>query len=134
MLSEQITTIHLSQHTRSTPDPSSNVISLEGNPSVVAACYSPDRTLYAASMLDGRVSLWNTAHDLLWESDTPIHPIHLLRLSADRLVLSSPDGSVCAWGVVQGKPTDQSPITSGPQLNSTNAHWLSRRSSSSQSL
>jgi len=68
--------------------PPPHMKSLGGNPSVVSACYSPDRTLYAVSTLDGHVSLWHIRDGLLWESDTPIHSIHHLRLSADRFVLS----------------------------------------------
>jgi len=122
-LSQQITTIYLSQHN----DPPPHMKSLGGNPSVVSACYSPDRTLYAASTLDGQVSLWHIKDGLLWESDTPIHPIHHLRLSADRLVISSPDGSVWTWELVEGKPTQQTPATSGPQLNTTKIHDLRLR-------
>jgi len=119
-MSEQITTIHL----RLSPP-------LEDSSPVVSACHSPDRTLYVSSTLNGRVSLWNPAHDLVWESDTLIHPIHLLRLTANQLIISSPDGSVWAWDMVEGKPTHQTPASSGPQLNTTNIHQFSMRSSSS---
>ncbi len=107
-------------------------MSLGGNPSVVSACYSTDHTAYAASTLDGHVSLWNSTHDLLWESDAPVHIIHLLRLSADRLVISSPDGSVWAWDVVEGKPTYYIAALSGSQLDTTNIHQL--RPSSTDNL
>jgi len=109
-LSEQITTIHLSQHTA---PPLPHMISLEGNPSIVSACYSPDRTLYAASTLGGHVSLWNVAHELLWESETHIHPIHLLRLTTDRLTMSTPDGSVLSWDLEGGNPRN-SPLQPHP--------------------
>ena len=33
-----------------------------------------------------------------------MHPIHFLRLSTNRLILSSPDGSLCTWDLVDGKP------------------------------
>ena len=123
MLSEQITTIRFSQNTNAaTP--------FEGNAPVVAACYSPDYTLYSASTLDGHVFLWNTA-DLVWEQDTAIHPIHLLKLSADRLIISSPDGSTCTWDLVDGKPMRQTPTRSGPQLNAANIRQFKMQSSSS---
>jgi len=118
-LSQQITTIHLSQNTARPP----HMMSLEGNPSVVSACHSPDRTLYAASTLDGRVSLSHIKDGLLWESRPLVHPINLLRCSADQLVISSPDGSVSAWDLDEGKPTDRTATnTSGPQLDKMEHH------------
>ena len=127
-LSEQITTIHLSQKTHSTAP---HLISLDGNPYVVSACYSPDHTLYAASTLDGHVSLWNTTN-LLWESKSPIHPIHLLRFSGNQLIISSPDGSVWAWDMFEGKiPMHELVRASGTQLNTTNIHQFRLQSSSS---
>ena len=122
--SEQISTIHLSQHTAR---PSAHMIPLKGGPPVVSACYSPDRTLYAASTLDDHVSLWNATHDLLWESDLPIHPIHLLRLTANQLIISSPDGSMWSWDLVGGIPRRQTLTTSGSQR----INLLKLRSSSS---
>jgi len=116
-LSTQISTIHFLQHTCSTAASLSHMISLKGNPSVVSACYSLDRTLYAASTSNGHVFLWHIEHGLLWKSNALIHPIHLLRLFADQLIISSPDGSVWTWDMVDGKPTNQTPTTFGPQLN-----------------
>jgi len=125
--SEQISTIHLSRHTaRRSP----HMIPVKGGPPVVSACYSPDRTLYAASRLDGHVSIWNTAQPL-WESDTPINPMHLLRLTANQLIISIPDGSMWVWDIVEGKPIHQTPSSSGSQLNATNTHQFSMRSRSS---
>ena len=124
-LSEQITTIHLSQQMRPIAP---HLTSLDDNPSVISACYSPDHSLYAASTLDGRISLWNTA-SLLWESKPPIHPIHLLRLSANQLTISSADGSVWTWDMIEGKiPTHKR--TLGTQLNTTNIHQFKLQSSS----
>jgi WD40 repeat protein len=130
-LSAQITSIHISRPSYLSAALPSHTVLVEDNPSIIAACYSPDRTLYAASTLGGHVSLWNTTHDLLWESDTPIHPIHLLKLSAERLIISSPDGSSLAWRMVDGKPAHQARVISGPQLNTTNIHRLRLQSSSS---
>jgi len=126
-LSPQITTIDLSKN----PSPPPQMMSLEGNLSVVSACYAPDHTVYAASTLDGHVSLWNTTHDRIWESDTNIHPVHLLRLSTDRLDILSPDGSVLAWDVAEGKPTHGTLTRTGPQLNTKTIHQLRLQSSSS---
>jgi WD40 repeat protein len=128
-LSEQITTIHLSRHSHPTAAPSPHTISLEGNPSVVSACYSPDRTLYAASTLDGHVSVWNTAHmDLLWESDTPIPPIHLLRLSEIGLLYRL-QMALCGLGTWSKESLHiKLPTISGPQ-NTTNIHQFRLQSS-----
>ena len=98
------------------------IVSLKGKPSVFSACYSPDRTVYTASTLQGHISLWNIAHNLLWELDTPIHPIHCLRLSADQHAISSPDGSVWSWKMHRGKSTNATPATSETQLNIMNAY------------
>ena len=119
-LSEQITSIRLAQTTHSAGHSASHTISLAGNPSVIAACYSPDYTLYAASTLDGHLSLWHIERGVLWETDTSMYPIHLLRLSTHRLILSSPDGSLCTWDLVDGKPTHQTPTFSGPQIDTAN--------------
>ena len=119
-MSEQITTIHLrpSQH-------------INENPSIVSACYSLDRTVYATSTFGGHVSLWNPAYDLLWESDTPIYPIHVLRLTASHLIISSPDGYIWVWDVVEGKPTRKTPTFLRSQLNTKDTHRFIMRSSSS---
>jgi WD40 repeat protein len=124
----QITTLHPSERTSASVP--LHAISLEGGPSVVSACYSPDFTLYAASTLDGHVSLWHIKRGLLWESNTPIHPIHLLTLSADRLIISSPDGSILAWNMVEGKPTQKTPVTSGPQIDTVNIQQFRSKTSS----
>ena len=110
---EQITTIHLSQQTAFSPD---NRISLDGHPSVISTCLSPNGSLYAASTLDGHVSIWNEDRQLLWETCTSIHPIHLLRFLERQLVLSAPDGSTLSWNMSDGKPTHEKPITCGPQF------------------
>jgi WD40 repeat protein len=54
--SQQITSIHLSRHPSSSHD---DRISLQGHPSVVSTCCSPDGSLYAASTLEGQVSIWS---------------------------------------------------------------------------
>ena len=112
-LSQQITAIHLSRHPPSSPN---DRISLQGRPSVISACYSVDGSLYAASTLEGRVSIWNAERELLWEANTSVHPIHLLRFSETQLILSALDGSVSSWNLMDGKPTHAA-ISCGPQLN-----------------
>ena len=59
-----------------------------------------------------------------------MHPIHLLRLSTDRLTLSSPDGALCTWDLLDGKPPHQAPIFSAPQIDMTNIHQFNVKSSS----
>ena len=59
-----------------------------------------------------------------------MHPVHLLRLSTDRLILSFPDGSFCTWDLVDGKPMDQTPTMSGPQIDTTNIHQFRMKSNS----
>ena len=112
---QQITTIHLSRHPASSPK---DRISLEGHPSVVSACCSPDGSLYAASTWDGHLSIWNMNRELLWETNTSIHPIHLLRFSDTQLVLSAVDGSTSSWNLLDGKPTDET-ISHEPQLDTS---------------
>jgi len=114
---QQITTIHLSRHPVSSP---MGRISLEGNPSVISACCSPDGSLYAASTLDGHISIWNMNRELLWETNTSIHPIHFLRYSDTKLVLSAPDGSTSSWNLLDGKPDGA--ITHGRQLDASVLH------------
>lgn len=114
--SQKITCIHLSR--QSTPPPKDR-ISLEGHPCVVSACYSPDGSLYAASTLQGHVSMGRT---LLWEINISIHPIHALRLSETQLVLSTADGSILSWNLLDGKPTHDNAISRGPQLNASILH------------
>ena len=58
-LSEQITSMELTSSTHSVGNSALHSFSLAGNPYVVAACYSTDYTLYAASTLDVHVSLWH---------------------------------------------------------------------------
>ena len=116
--SQQITAIHLSRHPASSVDR----ISLEGYPHVVSACLSPDGSLYAASTLDGHISIWNTDRNLLWETNISIHPIHFLRFSERQLVLSTPDGSILSWDLVDGKPVNKEAITRRPQLNRCDIH------------
>ena len=120
-LSQQITCIHLSREPTSS---SEDRISLENCPSVVSSCYSPDGSLYAASTLDGHVSMWSRGRKLLWESDIIIYPIHLLRLSETQLVLSAPDGSTLYWDLLDGNPTPDKAITytRGPQLSESNLY------------
>ena len=115
---QQITCIHLSREPTSS---SEDRISLESCP-VVSSCYSPDGSLYAASTLDGHVSIWSRGHKLLWESYIVIYPIHLLRLSETQLVLSAPDGSTLSWNLLDGKPTHDKAISRGPQLNASDLH------------
>jgi len=110
---QQITTIHLSRRPASSPK---DRISLEGHPSVISACCSPDGSLYAASTLHRHISIWNMKRELIWETNTSIHPIHLLRLSDTQLVLSAPDGSTSSWNLLDGKPTDEA-ISYEPQLD-----------------
>jgi WD40 repeat protein len=75
--SQQITALHFSR-----PQTSGNDrISLQGHPSVISASCSPDGSLYAASTLDGHVSIWKLDRTLSWETNTSVHPIHLLRFS-----------------------------------------------------
>jgi len=112
---QQITTIHLSRRPASSPK---DRISLEGHPSVISACCSPDGSLYAASTWDGHLSTWNMNRELLWETNTSIHPIHLLRFSDTQLVLSAVDGSTSSWNLLDGKPTDES-ISHEPQLDTS---------------
>jgi len=112
--SQQITTIYLSRYPAFSP----NRISLAGHPSVISACCSADGSLYAASTLDGHISIWNVDRKLLWEMDTLFHPIHLLRFSDAQLVLSTLDGSTSSWNLLDGKPTDEA-ITHGPQLDAS---------------
>jgi hypothetical protein len=64
--SQQITAIHLSRQPTSSGN---DRISLQGHPSVISACCSPDGSLYAASTLDGHVSIWNGDRTLLWETN-----------------------------------------------------------------
>ena len=116
--SQQITTIHLSQ----LPTFSFENISLEGYPSVVSSCCSPDGSFYAASTLEGHVSIWIGERKLLWETNTLIHPIHLLQLSEKQLILSAPDGSTLSWDLLDGKPTNDNAISCGPQINASNFH------------
>jgi len=110
---QQITTIHLSRHPVSSP---MGRISLEGHSSVISACCSPDGSHYAASTLDGHISVWNMYRELLWETNTSIHPIHLLRFSDTQLVLSALDGSTSSWNLLDGIPTDEA-IRHGRQLD-----------------
>jgi len=118
--SQQITTIHLSQHLDAS---SKDGISLEGRPSIISASYSSDGSLYAASTLDGNISVWNTDHTLLWETNISIHPIHFLHFSDRQLVLSVPDGSISYWNLsLDGKPTHKKAITRGPQVNARHLH------------
>jgi WD40 repeat protein len=114
--SQQITVIHLAQQPASFPN---NRISLEGHPSVISTCCSPDGSLYAASTLEGHISIWDLDRKLLWETDASIHPIHLLRLSETQLVLTAPDGSSLSWNLSNGRPTHDRAIASGPQLKPT---------------
>jgi len=116
--SQQITAIHLSRHPASSVDK----ISLEGYPHVVSACLSPDRSLYAASTLDGHISIWNTDRKLLWETKISIHPIHFLQFSESQLVLSTPNGSTLSWDLVDGKPANKEAITRRPQPNRRDIH------------
>ena len=58
----------------------------------------PSLLIAPSPCMSGHVSLWYIEHCLLWESDTPIQPINLLRLSPDRLIVSSPDGFMWTWG------------------------------------
>ena len=114
--SQQVTAIHLSQH----PDLSSdNRISLEGHPSVISASYFPNGSFYAASTLDGRVSIWNMDRELIWETNTSIHPIHLLRFSETQLILSTPDGSTSSWNLLDGKPTHEEAVSRRPEVNTS---------------
>jgi len=112
-LPQQVTAILLSQHSHLAIP---STISLDGNPSVISTCYSPDRTLYAASTLDGQISIWNTEQDLVWKSDASVYPIHLLRLSDSQLTVSGLDGSTSTWDLLDGKPAHPKPVTRGPQL------------------
>lgn len=124
--SHQITAIHLSRHPASSKSPDDR-ISLD--PSVISACCSPDGSLYAASTLEGLVSIWNTERELLWETNISIHPIHLLRLSEKQLVLASPDGSTLSWNLLDGKRTHDRAVRRGPQLNVRHIHRSSSLSS-----
>jgi WD40 repeat protein len=126
--SQQITACHFSRRPTSSRD---NNIFLQGHPSIVSASCSPDGFLYAASTLDGHISIWNVDGTLSWETNTSIHPIHLLRFSESRLVLSTPDGSTSSWNLLDGKPTHEEAITRGPQLN---ASALRRSISSSNDM
>jgi len=106
--SHQITAIHLScQPATSVNDR----IYLTNRSSVVSPCCSPDGTLYAASTLDGHVSIWNMDRKLLWKTSIFFHPIHLLRFSETQLVLSASDGSTLTWNLLNGIPTNEKAIT-----------------------
>ena len=117
--SQQTTFIHLSQYQASSRN---DRISLEGHPSVISACCSPDGKYYAASTLEGHVSIWDTDHKLLWETNASVHPIHLLKFSETHLVLSTIDGSSISWKLLDENSTDEEAITRGPQLDSSHLH------------
>lgn len=123
--SQQITAIHISRHPATSPD---DRISLEGHPCVISACCSPDGSLYAVSTLEGSVLMWNTERRLIWETNLTqaIHPIHSLRFSGNRLILSAPDGSTMAWTLLDGRPTHMEPIRHGPQHNLHHSTNLSK--------
>ena len=114
--SQQITAIHFSPSRH--PDASSiDRISLEGHPSIISASFSPDGFLYAASIMEGHICVWNTERKLLWEESAAIHPIHLLRFSEEQLVLSAPDGSTVTWNLLlDGNPSHEKALKRGPQL------------------
>jgi len=57
--------------------------------------------------------------ELIWETNTSIHPIHLLRFSETQLVLSALDGSSVSWKLLNGKPTGEDAIIRGPQLDAS---------------
>jgi WD40 repeat protein len=113
---QQITAIHHSRNPALSPE---DRISLQGHPSVISACCSPDGSLYAASTLEGQVSIWNTERTLLWETNLSVHPIHFLHLSETQLILSAPDGSTSTWNLLNGKPTHEEAVSRGPQLNAS---------------
>jgi WD40 repeat protein len=117
--SQQITSIHLSRKPTSSGN---DRISLQGHPSVISACCSPDGSLYAASTLDGHLSIWNRDRMLLWETSTSIHPIHLLRFSESQLLLCTPYGSTLSWNLLDGKPTHEEAIPHGPQFDARALH------------
>jgi WD40 repeat protein len=116
--SQQITTLHLSR------SPHADRIQLEGHPSVLSTSRSPDGSLYSASTLEGKVSIWNADRERLWETKTSNHPIHLLRISERQLILSTLDGSTSSWNLLNGKPTHQEPIIRGPQLDANSIPQL----------
>jgi WD40 repeat protein len=115
--SQQISTIHLSQQ----PTFRDDRTSLEDQPSIISACCSPDGSFHASSTLEGHVSIWDMDRKLVWETNTSIHPIHLLRFSESQLVLSAPDGSSVSWELLNGKPIREEGIIRGPQLDATRA-------------
>jgi hypothetical protein len=120
-LPQQITSLHLSRRPASSP---AGRIQLEGHPSVLSTSRSLDGSLYAASTLEGSLSIWNADRELLWETKTSYHPIHLLRISETQLILSTLDGFTSSWNLVDGKPTHQEPIVRGPQLDANSIHQL----------
>ena len=117
--SQQITTIHLSRQPTHSPN---DRISLQGHPSVISACCSSNGSFYAASTLEGHVSIWDMHRKLIWEAKTPIHPFHLLRLSETQLGLSAPDGSTLSWNILNGEPTHKKVISRRPQLDLSDLH------------
>ena len=46
----------------------------------------------------------------------------------DRLTLSSPDGSLCTWDLLDRKPTHQTPTFFGPQIDTKNIHQFKVKS------
>jgi WD40 repeat protein len=120
-LPQQITTLHLSRRPASS---SAGRIQLEGHPSVLSTSRSSDGSFYSASTLEGSLSIWNADRELLWETKTSYHPIHLLRISETQLILSTLDGFTSSWNLVDGKPTHQEPIVRGPQLDANSIHQL----------
>jgi WD40 repeat protein len=130
-LPQQITTLHLSRRPAFRhPDR----IQLEGLPSVISTGRSPDGSLYSASTLEGDVSIWNAERELLWTTKTPYHPIHLLRISETRLILSTLDGSTSSWNLVNGKPTHREPIIRGPQLDTNSIHQLTNSATATRDV
>jgi len=122
------TAIHLLQESGCTSF-QDDIVPLEGHSAIISACYSSDYTHYAASTLHGHISIWNTKYDLIWETDTLIHPIHLLQFSNESLVISSLDGSVFTWDLKDGKPRHQKPVSYGPQIT-TDIHQFNLQSRS----
>jgi WD40 repeat protein len=120
-LPQQITTLHLSRHPASSP---ADRIQLEGHPSVLSTSRSPDGSLHSASTLEGQVSIWNADRQLLWETKTSYHPIHLLRISETQLTFSTLDGSTSSWNLANGKPTHREPIVRGPQLDANSIRQM----------
>ena len=94
-------------------------MSLRGRPSVVSARRSPGGSFYAASTLEGQISIWNGKSILIWETNASVHPIHLLRFSETKFSISTPDGCISSWDLVDGKPTQEEPVVRGPQLTDT---------------